>query len=115
VSRDAGGAAALRNRTRAHYDRYPFRFDQRAILREKLERCVMGEAIRDLPDAERVILDVGCGATASPTRCGRREGAASSESASRVARCTMQRATTPTRSWVATTPRSRSGATRPTS
>jgi len=52
----------LRARTQAHYDRYPFRFDQRAIVREKLENRVMGRAIRALAGRSARILDVGCGA-----------------------------------------------------
>lgn len=58
------GAARLKRRTetRAHYDRYPFRFDQRAILEEKLENRLMGAAILALPGSDARILDVGCGA-----------------------------------------------------
>ena len=59
--RDARRRAELRARTQAHYDRYPFRFDQRAIVQEKLEHRVMGRALRDLPAGARVV-DVGCGA-----------------------------------------------------
>ncbi len=51
----------LRNRTQAHYDRHPFRFDTRAIVQEKLENRLMGGAIRALP-ADARIVDVGCGA-----------------------------------------------------
>ena len=58
------GASRLQRRaeTRAHYDRYPFRFDQRAILDEKLENRLMGAAILALPGSDATILDVGCGA-----------------------------------------------------
>jgi len=52
----------LRARTQAHYDRYPFRFDQRAIVQEKLENRVMGRAIQALPGSSARVLDVGCGA-----------------------------------------------------
>ena len=52
----------LRARTQAHYDRYPFRFDQRAIVQEKLENRVMGRAIQALRGSSARILDVGCGA-----------------------------------------------------
>jgi SAM-dependent methyltransferase len=52
----------LRARTQAHYDRYPFRFDSRAIVQEKLENRVMGRALRALGPGEARILDVGCGA-----------------------------------------------------
>ena len=54
--------AALRERTRAHYDKYPFRFDQRVIVSEKMENRIMGAAIRDLPSSSSIVLDVGCGA-----------------------------------------------------
>jgi len=54
--------ALLRARTQAHYDRYPFRFDQRAIVQEKLENRVMGRAIQALSGGDACILDVGCGA-----------------------------------------------------
>ena len=53
---------AARERTRAHYDRYPFGFDQEEILAEKLERRVMGEAIRATRPGD-LVLDVGCGAS----------------------------------------------------
>ncbi len=53
---------ALRDRTRDHYDKYPFRFDQRVIVDEKMEHRVMGAAIRDLTGADNTVLDVGCGA-----------------------------------------------------
>jgi SAM-dependent methyltransferase len=55
-------SAALRRRTQAHYDRHPFGFDQEEILQEKLERRVMGEAIRALRDPGALVVDVGCGA-----------------------------------------------------
>ena len=61
-SRDRERALGLRARTQAHYDRYPFRFDQRAIVQEKLENRVLGRAIRALPGSAARILDVGCGA-----------------------------------------------------
>ena len=59
-----GRASHLKRRaeTRAHYDRYPFRFDQRAILDEKLENRLMGAAILALPGTDALVLDVGCGA-----------------------------------------------------
>jgi len=60
MSRDAPGAA--RAHTRAHYDRHPFGFDEEAILAEKLERRVMGEAIRATRPTD-LVLDVGCGAS----------------------------------------------------
>jgi ubiquinone/menaquinone biosynthesis C-methylase UbiE len=53
---------ALRARTQAHYDRYPFRFDQRAIVQEKLEHRVMGRALAARRGAPGRVLDVGCGA-----------------------------------------------------
>jgi len=56
------GRAALRARTQAHYDRYPFRFDQRAIVQEKLEHRVMGRALQAYAGRDARILDVGCGA-----------------------------------------------------
>jgi ubiquinone/menaquinone biosynthesis C-methylase UbiE len=55
--------AAKRRKTRAHYDRYPFGFDQPEILVEKLDHRVMGEAIRGLSDPGAVVVDVGCGAS----------------------------------------------------
>ena len=51
-----------RGRTQAHYDQYPFRFDQRAIVDEKLESRLMGAAIQELPAGGSLVLDVGCGA-----------------------------------------------------
>jgi SAM-dependent methyltransferase len=54
--------AALRRETRSHYDRHPFGFDQEAILAEKLERRIMGEAIRRARPSDLVV-DVGCGAS----------------------------------------------------
>jgi ubiquinone/menaquinone biosynthesis C-methylase UbiE len=54
--------AELRARTRAHYDRYPFRFDQREVMSEKMEKRVMGAAIKELVRPGAVVLDVGCGA-----------------------------------------------------
>jgi SAM-dependent methyltransferase len=53
---------ALRDRTRDHYDKYSFRFDERVILDEKMENRVMGAAIRALPGTDNTVLDVGCGA-----------------------------------------------------
>jgi len=53
---------ARREQTRAHYDRYPFRFDQRTILDEKLDNRLMGAAILALPGSNATILDIGCGA-----------------------------------------------------
>ncbi len=60
MSRVASGAVL--ERTRAHYDRHPFGFDQDEILAEKLERRVMGDAIRATRPTDLVI-DVGCGAS----------------------------------------------------
>ena len=57
----AGELAEARERTQRHYDRHPFGFDQEEILAEKLERRVMGEAIRRT-SAPALVLDVGCGA-----------------------------------------------------
>jgi len=57
--------AAIRDKraeTQAHYDKYPFRFDQRAIVDEKMENRLMGAAIVALPDADATVFDVGCGA-----------------------------------------------------
>jgi len=53
-----------RSRTRDHYDHYPFRFDQRVIVDEKMDKRVMGRAIGALPEAASGsrIFDVGCGA-----------------------------------------------------
>jgi SAM-dependent methyltransferase len=48
--------------TRAHYDRYPFRFDQREVLAEKMEKRIMGAAIREVGSPKALVLDVGCGA-----------------------------------------------------
>lgn len=59
------GTSDLRRRrdaTQAHYDRYPFRFDQRVIVEEKMDHRLMGLAIRELPDGSARVLDVGCGA-----------------------------------------------------
>jgi SAM-dependent methyltransferase len=57
----APGRLAKRADTRAHYDKYPFRFDQRVILDEKMERRLMGAAIQEIRDPDARILDVGCG------------------------------------------------------
>ena len=54
--------AALRRETRSHYDRHPFGFDQEEILAEKLERRMMGDAIRRARPTD-LIVDVGCGAS----------------------------------------------------
>ena len=62
MSGPPGSAQAVRSRTQAHYDKYPFRFDQRFIIDEKMDNRLVGSAIRDLKDSERTILDVGCGA-----------------------------------------------------
>lgn len=51
-----------RGRTQAHYDKYPYRFDQRAIVAEKMENRLMGAAILELPSHGATIFDVGCGA-----------------------------------------------------
>lgn len=53
---------SIRRRTRSHYDRYPFGFDQEEILEEKLERRMMGDAIRGTRSSDLVV-DVGCGAS----------------------------------------------------
>jgi hypothetical protein len=55
----APGRLAKRADTRAHYDKYPFRFDQRVILDEKMERRLMGAAIQEIRDPDARILDVG--------------------------------------------------------
>ena len=60
MTRGQPGAAC--ESTRAHYDRYPFGFDQEEILAEKLERRAMGEAIRATRRGD-LVLDVGCGAS----------------------------------------------------
>lgn len=60
-SPERGRLLRLRARTQAHYDRYPFRFDTRAIVQEKLENRVMGRAIAALQRDARIV-DVGCGA-----------------------------------------------------
>jgi SAM-dependent methyltransferase len=57
-----GHPGAVRGRTRAHYDRYPFGFDQEEILTEQLERRALGEAIRATRPGD-LVLDVGCGAS----------------------------------------------------
>jgi len=62
MSSAADETLARREETRAHYDRYPFRFDQRAIMEEKLENRIMGAAILALPAGSGRVLDVGCGA-----------------------------------------------------
>ena len=54
--------AAKRRSTQSHYDRYPFGFDQEEILVEKLERRVMGAAIRQVASSA-LVMDVGCGAS----------------------------------------------------
>jgi SAM-dependent methyltransferase len=53
---------ALRERTREHYDRHPFGFADERILAEKLERRVLGDAIRATRPGQ-LVLDVGCGAS----------------------------------------------------
>ena len=53
--------ADRRRRTRAHYDAYPFRFDQREVMAEKMEKRVMGAAIKAIAPGA-VVLDVGAGA-----------------------------------------------------
>jgi len=58
----APGSDALRRRTKAHYDRYPFGFDQAQILDLKLHHRVMGEAIRELASPDALVFDIGCGA-----------------------------------------------------
>jgi SAM-dependent methyltransferase len=55
-------ALQRRDETQAHYDKYPFRFDQRAIVQEKMDNRLMGVAILEQPDSGAVIFDVGCGA-----------------------------------------------------
>jgi len=52
---------ALRHRTSAHYDKYPFVFDQEGILKEKLYHRIMGSAILNAPRPNPIILDVGSG------------------------------------------------------
>ena len=58
----AGELAQARERTQRHYDRHPFGFDQEEILEEKLERRIMGEAIRRV-SGSALVLDIGCGAS----------------------------------------------------
>jgi SAM-dependent methyltransferase len=55
-------ARELRGRTRAHYDKYPFRFDQREVMSEKMDKRLMGVAIREVRVPGAVIVDVGAGA-----------------------------------------------------
>ncbi len=57
------GSDALQGRIKAHYDRFPFVFDQEEILEEKLRNRVMGEALLglDAADARARVLDVGSG------------------------------------------------------
>lgn len=62
MSGDERAALLKRTETQAHYDKYPFRFDQRAIMEEKMDHRVMGVAIREVEDSRAVVLDVGCGA-----------------------------------------------------
>jgi len=62
MSGDEQAALLKRTETQAHYDTYPFRFDQRAIMEEKMDHRVMGVAIREVEDPRAVVLDVGCGA-----------------------------------------------------
>ncbi len=52
---------ALRRKTSAHYDKYPYIFDRKGILEEKLHRRVMGSAILNAPRPNAIILDVGSG------------------------------------------------------
>jgi SAM-dependent methyltransferase len=60
---DSSAIAETRERTRQHYDRFPFGFDQVGMLEEKLENRIMGEAIRRLPQGNgTTVVDVGCGA-----------------------------------------------------
>ena len=56
------GVDSLRRKTQQHYDRFQFGFDQEEILREKFDRRVMGEAIRELAKPGTLVVDVGCGA-----------------------------------------------------
>lgn len=61
MSRQASPEAALRARTQAHYNKYPFRFDQQEVMDEKMHHRVMGAAIMEQkPDA--IVVDAGCGA-----------------------------------------------------
>jgi len=62
MSSTEGAVDALRRRTRDHYDRYQFGFDQEEILQEKFDHRVMGEAIRELAKPGTRVVDVGCGA-----------------------------------------------------
>ncbi len=52
---------ALRQKTTAHYDKYPFIFDQKGILEEKLHRRIMGGAILNVSGPNAIILDIGSG------------------------------------------------------
>jgi ubiquinone/menaquinone biosynthesis C-methylase UbiE len=58
----ASTTETMRQQTRAHYDRYPFGFDQEKILEEKLAHRVMGDAIRELAVPGAIVMDIGCGA-----------------------------------------------------
>jgi len=51
----------LRTQSQAHYDRYPFSFDQEEILYEKLYHRLMGDAILGIASSEAKILDIGSG------------------------------------------------------
>ncbi len=62
---------ALRRKTRQHYDRFQFGFDQEEILQEKFDNRLMGEAIREIAQPGALVVDVGCGAC-RVARLGRR-------------------------------------------
>ena len=59
---EASFTSRRRRETRAHYDRYPYGFDQDAIVQDKLETRVMGEAIREVVGPDSTVIDIGCGA-----------------------------------------------------
>ncbi len=62
MTRERVSVDALRRKTRQHYDRFQFGFDQEEILQEKFDNRMMGEAIRELAKPGALVVDVGCGA-----------------------------------------------------
>lgn len=51
----------LRSRSKAHYDRYSYSFDQEDITHEKLHHRLMGKAILGITSPDAKILDIGSG------------------------------------------------------
>lgn len=101
-----------RRRTSEHYDGYPFVFDQKAILDEKLHRHVMGRAILDDPRPDRATLDVGCGMCRVALMVREAIGARRpSASTSRYRRCAGPGRSNRTRWWTETTRTFPSGTT----